>query len=108
MLVNPDAMRKAQAEIDTIIGPERLPTLSDRDQLPYVQALFLETVRWQPITPLAVHSLMKDDVYEGYYMPKGSIVIANQWCAPGFPVLAARALMRFCLQGHAARREHLQ
>ncbi|KAH9916829.1 cytochrome P450, partial [Amylocystis lapponica] len=56
------------------------PTLDDRDRLPYVRALWVEVLRWNPVVPLgAPHRLMEDDIYEGYFLPKGSIVIANIW-----------------------------
>lgn len=55
MMCSPDAQTKAQAEIDRVIGSERLPSLSDREQLPYVRALTWEVLRWQPIVPLGEH-----------------------------------------------------
>ena len=48
----PEVQRKAQAEIDAVIGSERLPTVADKDQLPYVHALVLEVLRWLPVAPL--------------------------------------------------------
>ena len=42
---NPDAVRKAQEEIDRVIGPGRLPTFDDMDTLPYVECLLQETIR---------------------------------------------------------------
>jgi len=52
MAQNPDVQRKAQEEIDTNIGPDRLPTLSDLDKLPYVEAVIKEVLRWRPAVPL--------------------------------------------------------
>lgn len=48
----PEAQRKAQAEIDALIGKSRLPTLKDRDALPYLNALMLEVLRWIPVAPM--------------------------------------------------------
>ncbi|KAH9843975.1 cytochrome P450 [Rhodofomes roseus] len=80
MMCFPDAQRKAQAEIDRVIGNDRLPTLADRDELPYIRALIWEVLRWQPIAPLgAPHSLIQDDTHAGYYLPKGTTVITNIW-----------------------------
>lgn len=45
MLKNPDKQRRAQEEIDLIIGPDRLPELADRDSLPYVRSLCTEVLR---------------------------------------------------------------
>lgn len=52
MLTHPHAQHTAQAELDSIIGNDRLPTISDRAQLPYVDALVKEVVRWSPSGPL--------------------------------------------------------
>lgn len=43
---------KAQAELDTVVGPDRLPEFSDRSNLPYVNAIISELLRWQPVVPL--------------------------------------------------------
>lgn len=50
--LNPEVQRKAQAEIDSVIGSDRLPNMSDQDSLPYVNAIIQEVFRWQPVTPL--------------------------------------------------------
>lgn len=52
MLLFPDAQRKAQSEIDEVIGPDRMPTFTDRDNLPYVNALLKEVNRWHTALPL--------------------------------------------------------
>lgn len=52
MVLFPDAQKKAQEELDSVIGTERLPDASDRDRLPYIAALVSELWRWQPVTPL--------------------------------------------------------
>lgn len=60
MVLYPDAQRQAQAEIDRVVGPNRLPTFQDYDHLPYVRALVKETMRWRGVAPLGklpVHSV---------------------------------------------------
>lgn len=52
MLHYPEVMRKAQAELDAVVGRERTPTFEDRENLPYIRALIKETLRWRPIAPL--------------------------------------------------------
>ncbi|TFY82421.1 hypothetical protein EWM64_g1591 [Hericium alpestre] len=80
MSLYPEAQRKAQAEIDAVIGNERLPDFSDQDSLPYVGALVKEVLRWRQVVPLAIpHRLTEDDVYEGMFLPAGSIVFGNSW-----------------------------
>ncbi|KAG9233810.1 putative O-methylsterigmatocystin oxidoreductase [Amylocarpus encephaloides] len=75
-----DAVKKAQAELDRIVGTERLPTFADKDHLPYVHAFLQEVLRWRPVAAGGVpHAVTEDDEYMGYRIPKGATVIANQW-----------------------------
>jgi cytochrome P450 len=55
MVLYPDVQRKAQEEIDRVVGPDRLPDHNDRESLPYIEAVVKETMRWQPITPLGAY-----------------------------------------------------
>ncbi|KAG6901767.1 hypothetical protein C0995_008109 [Termitomyces sp. Mi166 len=72
MVVNVGAQKKGQAEIDALIGPNRLPDFGDRPNLPYIEAIYREVMRWHPVTPLGVsHAALEDDVYNGYFIPKG-------------------------------------
>ena len=56
MTMYPEVQRKAQAEIDHVIGKSRLPVHSDENSLPYLQAVLKEVLRWHPVTPLSVYS----------------------------------------------------
>lgn len=57
MLQNPDVQRRAQDEIETVIGPTRLPEFIDRDDLPYVDAIVRELYRWHPVASLGEHHI---------------------------------------------------
>lgn len=48
LLVNSEVQEKAQAELDDIVGAQRLPTLDDRPRLPYIEAVISESLRWIP------------------------------------------------------------
>ncbi|KAJ6498245.1 cytochrome P450 [Mycena vulgaris] len=75
----PDVLNRAQAEIDSVVGSDRLPQLSDRPHLPFIEAIVLESFRWHPVAPLGFpHRLTEDDHYEGYFLPKGTLVQANE------------------------------
>ena len=52
MTLNPEIQRKAQKEIENVIGNDRLPTLADRENLPYVEALMKEVLRFRPVANL--------------------------------------------------------
>ena len=70
--LHPAAQKRAQDEIDRVVGTERLPTFEDRASLPYVEALWRETLRWRPALPVGnAHATIADDEYNGYFFPKG-------------------------------------
>ncbi|THH13243.1 hypothetical protein EW146_g6950 [Bondarzewia mesenterica] len=80
MMLHPEYQRKAQEEIDRVVGPGRLPDFNNRDQLPHINNIVWECLRWNPILPLAVpHATTQDDVYEGYWISKGTTIIPNIW-----------------------------
>ncbi|KAF9445054.1 cytochrome P450 [Macrolepiota fuliginosa MF-IS2] len=80
MLICPDVQRRAQQELDSVVGTDRLPDFSDKPNLPYLSAIIKEVLRWNPATPMGVPHLTTDeDVYEGYYIPKGCIIFANSY-----------------------------
>jgi len=80
MVQNPHVWKRAQAEIDAVLGMDRLPEFEHRAFLPYVEAVLRETLRWQPVLPLGIpHATTSSDIYKGFYIPKGASVIANIW-----------------------------
>nr|CAJ00405.1 putative CyP450 monooxygenase [Pleurotus sapidus] len=80
MAMFPEAQKEAQAEIDAIVGHTRFPSFADRPVLPYLEALIMEISRWNTVSPLALpHAFTSDDEYDGYFIPKGTIVMANTW-----------------------------
>lgn len=97
MTIHPEIQYKAQAEIDRVIGTERLPTVDDLGSLPYVAAIFKEVLRFHPVAPLGnirynlvsstysflhaglPHCVMREDEYMGYRIPCGTTITANIW-----------------------------
>ncbi|KZS91954.1 cytochrome P450 [Sistotremastrum niveocremeum HHB9708] len=78
MALNPEVQSRAQEEIDRVIGHSRLPEIDDRDSLPYVTALVTELLRWLPSVRSGIpRRLLKDDVYQGVYLPKDSMICPN-------------------------------
>ena len=79
-ILYPESVGKAQEELDSVVGQDRLPSFDDTSNLPYVNAFIKEVLRWRPVLPIGVaHSPIKDDEYLGYRIPKGAIVVGNQW-----------------------------
>ena len=80
MALFPEVQRKAKEEIDRVVGTDRLPTFADRAQLPYVDAVVKETLRWHPVAPMGLpHQTSDDDIYNGMFIPKGSMMMPNIW-----------------------------
>jgi cytochrome P450 len=80
MVLHPEIQRVARVEIDTVIGNYRLPSLTDRANLPYMNALLKEVYRWHPVQPLnGGHVVTRDDDYRGYRIPKGASLHSNNW-----------------------------
>ncbi|TFK83547.1 cytochrome P450 [Polyporus arcularius HHB13444] len=80
MSLHPEVRTKAQAELHAVVGPNRLPEHSDRNECPYIEAIIKECLRWQNATPMGIpHAVMEDDEYEGYFIPAGTVVFANVW-----------------------------
>ena len=99
LLKHPDILKRAQEEIDSVIPFGELPTFDEEDKLPMVTAVCMETMRWRVVTPICTfahsllsmswnhihfilavpHLLMQDDVYKGYRLPKGTVIVPNAW-----------------------------
>ncbi|TFY69814.1 hypothetical protein EVG20_g2995 [Dentipellis fragilis] len=80
LVLNPHVQRCAQEEIDRVVGRGRLPRLDDRPALPYVGAILRESMRWHTVVPLGLpHKTTEDDIYDGYLIPKGTMVFGNIW-----------------------------
>ncbi|KAG2337682.1 cytochrome P450 [Suillus weaverae] len=80
MVLYPDVQAQARAEIDQAVRHDKMPCLDDRALLPYLDAILREVLRWYPVGPLGVpHATLNDDIYDGHFIPKGAIVMVNQW-----------------------------
>jgi len=80
MIAFPEVQRRAQAELDAVVGRDRLPTIADAPRLPYVCAIVEEVHCWRPSVPLGLnHASTEDDWYEGMFIPKGTVRVGNIW-----------------------------
>jgi hypothetical protein len=72
----PSFIPTAQAELDAVVGADRLPAFEDMDNLPYVHAIIEEVFRWRHILPTGLpHATTKDDWYNGFLIPKGATIV---------------------------------
>lgn len=81
MAMYPDKQAKVHAELDAACrGPEHLIELSDKPNLPYLEATLTEVMRINTIAPLAVpHSNSADIELNGYTIPKGTLILVSLW-----------------------------
>ncbi|KAK1219761.1 hypothetical protein PQX77_017501 [Marasmius sp. AFHP31] len=77
MARHPNVVEK---EIDRVVGRDRLPTFGDEGNLPYIVATVKEVMRCRPATPVGIpHRSTEETVYDGYLIPKGSVIFGNVW-----------------------------
>ncbi|KAH7149967.1 cytochrome P450 [Dactylonectria estremocensis] len=69
MVLHPEIQEKARHQLDLVVGPDRLPEFSDRGSLPYIEHIVQEVYRYVRIP----HKSLRDDVYQGMFIPRGLI-----------------------------------
>ncbi|KAI0763626.1 cytochrome P450 [Trametes elegans] len=80
LALNPHVQKKAQAELDAVVGPHRLPCHEDNEALLYVNAIIKEVLRWHNVLPMGIpHRTVEDDVFCGHFIPAGTTVLTNVW-----------------------------
>ncbi|KAG2021156.1 cytochrome P450 [Coprinopsis cinerea AmutBmut pab1-1] len=80
LATNPHFQKRAQAEMDAVLGPCQLPKPDDVARLPYIQALTKEILRWFVVAPFALpHVIKDDDEFRGHFLPKGTVIFPNLW-----------------------------
>lgn len=85
---NPRIMKKAQAELDEVIGKDRRVEESDIDRLPYLHALVKEVFRFHPPAPLLIpHRAESSCEVAGYTIPKDTQVLVNAWAIGRDPTI---------------------
>ncbi|PIA93709.1 O-methylsterigmatocystin oxidoreductase [Cercospora beticola] len=88
MVLHPEWFQKLQAQIDEVVGPDRLPRYDDLPNLPLLRAVAKEVARMRPVTAGGIaHKSTQDDTYNGYFIPKGSIIHPNLWAIHHDPQL---------------------
>ncbi|KAM9385851.1 uncharacterized protein KZ484_007430 [Pholidichthys leucotaenia] len=92
LINHPDIQEKVQAEIDEVIGPTRQPSMADRPNMPYTDAVTHEIQRMANIVPLNGERVAaRDTTLGGYAIPKGTVLLPmltsvlfdkNEWETP--------------------------
>ena len=82
MMGYPEIQKKIQEELDSVVGRNRLPQISDQPDLPYTRAALLEVQRIVVLTPLSdFHTASEDTTLRGYHIPKGATIVSNLYAA---------------------------
>ncbi|KAJ7637836.1 cytochrome P450 [Mycena rosella] len=78
MVLHPEVQAKAQAEIDSVTGGQRLPRMSDRASMPYLDKIVWEVFRWAPPVPVTLpHRNRVQDDFDGFVIPKDTTMVAS-------------------------------
>merc|ERR1712241_982065 len=87
LLHHPDIQAKVHDEIDKIVGFDRYPTLDDRPNMHYTNAVLLESLRITSFVPISVpHCALADVKVQDYVIPKGAIVLPSLFHVMHAPV----------------------
>jgi cytochrome P450 len=74
---NPRVQRKAHETLDQAVGHDRPPNFTDTG-LEYIRAIIKESTRLWPVSPTGMPRMTdEDDIYNGYFIPKGTTVMMN-------------------------------
>lgn len=93
MMKKPSIMKRAQEEMDGVIGRDRCLQESDLPDLPYLQAICKETYRMHPSTPLNLPRVSSEPCcVNGYYIPKNTRLSVNIWAIGRDPHVWERPL----------------
>ncbi|KAJ7052940.1 cytochrome P450 [Mycena amicta] len=88
MLLHPSIQSRAQAELDGVIGRERLPSMADKSSLPYLVRVVWEVLRWAPPVPVSIpHRNRVDAEFDGYVIPKDTMILASLYSISRDPEL---------------------
>ncbi|KAF5755331.1 putative cytochrome P450 [Helianthus annuus] len=88
MMRQPEILKKAQQELETVVGKDKVVEESHINKLPYLYAIMKETLRLHPILPLLVpHCPSESCVIGGYTIPKGARVFVNVWAIHRDPTI---------------------
>lgn len=83
MINNPDIQQKVHEELDRVIGPDRVPTIEDRENLPYLWSVLREVFRYRIVSPLsALHyaiddMTLHDETGKEFFVPAGTCIMLH-------------------------------
>ncbi|XP_004686344.1 PREDICTED: cytochrome P450 1B1 [Condylura cristata] len=83
----PEVQARVQAELDQVVGRQRLPCLDDQPSLHYIMAFLYEAMRFSSFVPVTIpHATTASASVLGYHIPKDTVIFVNQWSVNHDPV----------------------
>ncbi|KAI0682494.1 cytochrome P450 [Cytidiella melzeri] len=89
MALYPEIMRRAQADIDALVGRDRMPNFGDWEHLSYIHAIVKRALRWKTVVPIGVPHRnteifctifrLPSSYYSPHFRTIGSTTIPNIW-----------------------------
>ncbi|KFZ68974.1 Cytochrome P450 2U1, partial [Podiceps cristatus] len=80
MSLYPEVQEKVHAEIEAVLGRDKVPSLSHKAQMPFTEATIMEVQRMTAVVPLSIPRMASETaVLQGYTIPKGSVIVPNLW-----------------------------
>ncbi|AWP01945.1 Cytochrome P450 [Scophthalmus maximus] len=80
LVAYPEIQERLYQELKDKVGLDRSPLLSDKPNLPFLEAFILEIFRHSSFLPFTIpHCTSKDTSLNGYFIPKDTCVFINQW-----------------------------
>ncbi|GBP37968.1 Probable cytochrome P450 304a1 [Eumeta japonica] len=78
ILYQPGLQERIHEEIDRVVGRDRLPTIDDRNNMPFLEGCLREMMRIEPIVPLGLpHRALKNVQIGGYDVPENTMICIN-------------------------------
>lgn len=85
LATNPPILERLQAEVDSVLAQDQVPTLDDLHDLPYTLQVIKETLRLYTPAPLYVRDAVNDDELDGYHIPAGTAVMMSPYLTHRHP-----------------------
>ncbi|NXC39806.1 CP2U1 protein, partial [Penelope pileata] len=80
MSLYPEVQEKVHAEIEAVLGRDKVPSLTHKAQMPFTEATIMEVQRMTAVVPLSIPRMASEtSVLQGYTIPKGSVIVPNLW-----------------------------
>ncbi|OQS03567.1 hypothetical protein THRCLA_04116 [Thraustotheca clavata] len=79
LAIHPEAQVKARAEINTILGQDKVITYEKLQNMEYIYAVFMEALRLYPPAPFTSRNLEKDLPLDDIVIPKGTMAVLSLW-----------------------------